>query len=174
LDPSSLRGPVRLLAALLLLSLCLSRPSAQTQTFRAGIDLVRIDAVVVDAKGMPIRGLKAEDFTVLEDGKPRPIGGFDAIDLPIDRVSDSGEAAWVRSAPRDVVNNKVEDRRLFMIIIDDTIMTPDPRAIARAKSIARDVVSRLGADDQAAVVFTQRSRKSQPFTSDHARLLSPA
>jgi hypothetical protein len=32
------------------------------------------------------------------------------------------------------------------------------------------VVSRLGADDYAAVVFTMRSRNSQSFTTDHARL----
>src|SRR6187399_988566 len=100
---------------------------------------------------MPIRGLKAEDFTVLEDGKPRPIVGFDAIDLPIDRVADPGEAAWVKSTPPDVVNNKVEDRRLFMIVIDDATMKPDPRAIARAKAIGHEVVSRLSQTDQAAV-----------------------
>lgn len=155
---------------LVLAATCLRGLSAQTQTFRAGIDVIRIDAVVVDAKGMPIRGLKAEDFTVAEDGMPRPIVGFEAIDLPIDRVAEPTEAAWVRSASRDVVTNKVEDRRLFMIVIDDAVMKADPRAIARAKAIGRDVVSRLGANDQAAVVFTQRSGKSQPFTADHARL----
>src|SRR4051812_7919838 len=101
---------------------------AQAPTFRAGIDVVRTDAIVVDANGAPIHGLKAEDFTLLEDGKARPIVAFEAVDLPIDRAADSGEAAWVRSAPRDVVTNKVEDRRLFMIIIDDAIMRPDPRA----------------------------------------------
>ena len=146
--------------------------TAQAPTFRSGIDVVRIDAVVVDAKGMPIRGLKAEDFTVVEDGKARPIVAFDAVDLPVDRTAEPGEAAWVRSAPPDVVTNKVEDRRLFMIIIDDAVMRPDPRAIARAKAIARDVVSRLTPDDQAAVVFTQRSGKAQPFTANRARLLA--
>src|SRR4051812_470686 len=140
--------------------------------FWAGIDVVRTDAIVVDANGAPIHGLKAEDFTLLEDGKVRPIVAFEAVDLPIDRAVEPGEAAWVRSAPRDVVTNKVEARRLFMIIIDDAIMTPDVRAIARAKSVGRDVVSRLGPEDQAAVVFTQRSKKSQPFTSDHTRLLA--
>jgi VWFA-related protein len=79
----------------------------------------------------------------------------------------------VRAAPRDVVTNKLENRRLFMIVIDDAVMPsrpPDPRAVARAKSIAHDVVARLGANDQAAVVFTMNSKKSQGFTADHSRL----
>lgn len=164
---SKRRGRVLLL---FLLGTGLATPYAQTQTFRAGVDVVRIDAVVVDAQGLPIRGLKAEAFTVFEDGKERPIVGFDTIDLPIDRVSEPGEAEWVRGAARDVVSNTVEDRRLFMIVIDDALMGSDLRAIARARAIGRDVVSRLGANDQAAVVFTQRSKKSQPFTADHARL----
>lgn len=143
---------------------------APTPTFRAGVDVVRVDAVVVDAKGMPIRGLKAEDFTVLEDGQERPIVGFEAIDIPDALPAGPGEASWVRSAPRDVVTNRLEDRRLFMIVIDDAMMPSDVRAIARAKSIANDVVSRLGADDQAAVVFTMQSKKSQIFTGDRVRL----
>lgn len=145
-------------------------PLPQAPTFRAGIDLVRIDAVVVDGTGVPIRGLKAEDFTISEDGNPREIAGFEAIDLPIDRPAAPGEAAWVSAAPRDVVTNKIENGRLFMVVVDDAVMPPDPRAIARAKAIASDVVSRLGPSDQAAIVFTMNSKKSQGFTADHSRL----
>ena len=148
----------------------LTAVNAQTAAFRAGVEVVRIDAVVVDTKGMPIRGLTAADFTVSVDGQWRPIVGFDAVDLPIERVAEPDEAAWVRSAPRDVATNRVEDRRLFMIVIDDAVMPPRPAAVGRAKAIAHEVVSRLAADDYAAVVFTMRSRNSQSFTTDHARL----
>ena len=152
------------------LGLCRPAVNAQTTTFRTGVEIVRIDAVVVDTRGMPVRGLTAADFTVSVDGQWRPIVGFDAVDLPIERVAEPDEAAWVRSAPRDVATNKVEDRRLFMIVIDDAVMPSRPAVVARAKSIAQDVVSRLAADDYAAVVFTMRSRNSQSFTTDHARL----
>jgi len=35
-----------------------------------------VDVTVTDAKGDPVRGLQASDFTMQEDGKPQPIRGF--------------------------------------------------------------------------------------------------
>jgi Ca-activated chloride channel family protein len=51
---------------------------AQTQrpTFRAGVDLVRVAAVVRDHKGHFVQDLSAKDFEVLEGGKTRPITDF--------------------------------------------------------------------------------------------------
>jgi VWFA-related protein len=46
-------------------------------TFRAGTDLVRVDVVVRDKSGAVVRGLKAEDFSVQEDGKSQQISSFD-------------------------------------------------------------------------------------------------
>ncbi len=158
-----------------LLALCLASsdasPRAQTPTFRAGVNIVRVDASVADAKGAPVRGLTAADFTVLEDGQPRPIVAFEAIDMPPDVVP-PGEASWVRTAARDVVTNRIEDRRLFLIVVDDATMPRDPLIIANAKRIASDIVSRLGDHDRSAVVFTRNSSKAQPFTSDRAQLLA--
>lgn len=145
---------------------------AQTPTFRTGVNVVRIDASVVDAKGAPIRGLTADDFTVLEDGAPRPITAFEAIDMPADARGTGGEAAWVSTAPRDVVSNRVEDRRLLLVVIDDVTMPHDPLIVDEAKRIASDIVSRLGEHDRCAIVFTRNSRKAQPFTSDRSRLLA--
>ena len=42
-------------------------------TFRSGIDVVQVDVSVLDRSRVPVRGLTAADFIVLEDGKPRPI-----------------------------------------------------------------------------------------------------
>jgi VWFA-related protein len=38
--------------------------------------LVVVDVVATDSKGQPVPDLKASDFTVLEDGKPQKISGF--------------------------------------------------------------------------------------------------
>lgn len=43
---------------------------------RATTRLVVVDVVATDSKGEPVPNLKAEDFTVLEDGKPQKISGF--------------------------------------------------------------------------------------------------
>ena len=50
--------------------------------FRDRIDLVNLDVSVLDKDRRPVRGLKATDFTVLEDGKPQNIMAFLAVDVP--------------------------------------------------------------------------------------------
>ena len=39
--------------------------------FRANTRLVVVDVVITDAAGHIVHGLKTQDFTVLEDGKPQ-------------------------------------------------------------------------------------------------------
>lgn len=146
--------------------------AAQTPTFRTAIEVVRIDAAVLDAKREPIRGLTAADFTVLEDGQPRPIVAFDAVDIPDPPPPAPNEAAWVRSAPRDVISNRVDERRIFLIVMDDASMPLDARMIESAKKIGADVVSRMSDSDRAAVVFTADARGAQDFTADRSRLLA--
>src|SRR5258708_34698338 len=46
------------------------------QTLRTNTRLVLVDVVVTDSKGQPVPDLKASDFTLLEDGKPQKISGF--------------------------------------------------------------------------------------------------
>jgi hypothetical protein len=48
-----------------------SSPGAQVPPFRGGTDLVRLDVSVLDKDGMPIQGLTAADFSILEDGAPQ-------------------------------------------------------------------------------------------------------
>src|SRR5580765_2658886 len=47
--------------------------------FVSGVDVVELDVSVLDKARKPIRGLKAEDFTVREDGAPRKIVAFDEV-----------------------------------------------------------------------------------------------
>jgi VWFA-related protein len=49
-------------------------------TFSTSVKLVSVAAVVRDDRGRVVRGLKKEDFRVLEAGKPRPIVHFSADD----------------------------------------------------------------------------------------------
>jgi Ca-activated chloride channel family protein len=46
------------------------------QTFRAGVDLVHFTVVVTDRQGIPVTGLKADDFDVVEEGKRQTIKYF--------------------------------------------------------------------------------------------------
>ena len=49
------------------------------------VEVIEVPVYVFGPDGQPIRGLQASDFTVLEDGKPRPIRVFEAVDLPARR-----------------------------------------------------------------------------------------
>lgn len=166
-------GKLTLVSAAILLAASgwLSAQAQQPPAFKTGVNVMRVDVSAVDKKGVPIRGLAASDFTVMEDGKPRPIVGFEAVDLPFAPL-DPGAADWVRDAPRDVITNSVDADRLFLIVMDDVTMPWHPGIVDSAKQIARDVVAQLGEHDRAAVVFARNSSKAQPFTADHAKLLA--
>ena len=87
-----MKTAVCLLACWLAVLVCASArqqaPPPQPPTFRTGVDVVQIDVSVLDKARRPVRGLSAADFTVLEDGKPRPIVAFSAIELPGSRAKD--------------------------------------------------------------------------------------
>ncbi len=53
--------------------------SAQ-QTFRAEVDLVHFGVSVVDKQGMPVAGLKPDDFEIIENGKKQSLQFFTAGD----------------------------------------------------------------------------------------------
>src|SRR5688572_474364 len=75
------------------------QPTDPQQIFRTGVDLVRLDVSVLDKNRQPIHGLRAEDFTVLEDGKPQPVVAFAAVDIPSPPPAASG---WMRDIGSDV------------------------------------------------------------------------
>jgi len=156
----------------LLAALVAQVPSAQPPTFRIGVDVVQVDVSVLDKERKPVRGLTETDFTILEDGKPRPVVAF----VPVNLSAPSPEppsAPWVRDAPADVINNSVRrEGRLVVIMFDWSIRFLDQ---ALARRIATAAVEQLGPDDLAAVVFSSgfaNAGSPQNFTADRALLLA--
>jgi hypothetical protein len=47
--------------------------------FRAGVEVVLLDVAVIERNRVPIRSLRASDFTVFEEGSPRRIVSVDEI-----------------------------------------------------------------------------------------------
>jgi len=62
---------------------------AAQKTYRVGVDLVHFSVAVTDRQGDPIAGLTADDFEIVEEGKPQTIKFFSAgvaegeSDLPL-------------------------------------------------------------------------------------------
>jgi VWFA-related protein len=155
------------------IALLAQEPPPQPQPiFRAGVDVVQVDVSVLDKNRRPVRNLTATDFTVLEDGKARPIVAFVPVELAEpERVA--GQASWVRDVAPDVITNDVRpEGRLVVIMLDWSIRFEDQQL---AKRIAAAAVDQLGPHDLAAVVFSSAFANSgtpQNFTADRARLLA--
>jgi VWFA-related protein len=125
-----------LLLAGVLAPLRAERPaSAQTQpkvpTFPSQVELITVDAVVIDENGRPVPGLTKEDFVVKEDGRVQEIESFEAFVL---------EPAEAPSEPSAVASNEPAARssngRAFAILVDDVRIAPERTQVARSAVVS--------------------------------------
>lgn len=80
-------------------------------TIRLDVNLVQMDVIVTDASGRHVPDLKAEDFEVLQDGKPQKITHFSYI------PAEPAAAAPTSLVPRQLT--RAEIRRTILIFVDD-------------------------------------------------------
>lgn len=118
--------------------------------FRAGTELIQVDVSVLDRRRRLVKGLTAADFTIYEDGQPRPVETFTEVDLPA-RPRDA-EATWAAFVPPDVVSNQTveQEGRIVIILLDRSIERGWPWA--SAKRVAAEAIEALGPNDLAAVL----------------------
>ena len=103
------------IAAILTPSGQVQAPAQQAPTFRSGVDLVTVDVTVLSRGGEPVVSLRAEDFTLLVDGAPRPIVSVRRVEasraLPPDALDARPDAA-----PAPAVDAAA--RRRFVLVVD--------------------------------------------------------
>src|SRR5512133_3785824 len=58
-------------------------PPVAGPTFKSGIDLVTVSAVVRDKKGRVVTDLRRTDFELFDGGRPRPIAEFRPDEAPV-------------------------------------------------------------------------------------------
>ena len=163
-----MRRQCALPAALFLLLSSTGLP-AQQATFRSKIELVNIDVVVVDKDGNAVRGLKASDFALTDRKKPQTIANFEEVSH-----ERSANAIAVPTLPPTLrldvaTNTTVQADRLVMVVVDDLHIWKG--RTDRAKSLARDIVTKLGTQASMAVIFTSREGGTQ-VTQDRSELLA--
>lgn len=152
------------------------RPQQDPSEFRAGVEVVEVPVTVLNSRREPVTGLRAGDFTILEDGKPRPVVAFTAIDAAPQTRSPNAisgaeampaaDAATVSAA----ASRTEDDGRLVVIILDRSIPADTPSRIARL--MARSVVQSMAPNDLGAVIYTGPTGRSQDVTADQALLLA--
>jgi VWFA-related protein len=147
------------------------QPPPQQPVFRTEIDVIRLDVSVLDKDRKPIKGLAAEDFTVLENGKPQRIVAVTEIDAVEYDVKPS---AWMRAVPSDVryndLTDQVGDGRLYAIVMDDVNTSWD--AVGSARGVGRYIIDSMGPSDVAAVIYPGNGGRSQDFTRDRDKLIT--
>ena len=163
--------------ALLALVVCLAAPlvaqqrpqtSQQQPTFRAGVELVQIDVIVLDETGAHVRGLKASDFVIRDRGKVQTIAAFEEVAHARPGRTPSGAAAPPNVVPLDVSTNQTAAAdRLVVVVVDDLHIWRG--RTTTAQSIARGILDTLGPDASMAVLFTS-GRGGTQVTEDRTLL----
>ena len=169
------------LAMLVGLALLCSSVPAQEQadyTFRVQSDLVLVNVTVKDKSGSFVRGLKPEDFTILEDNKPQKVVSFDVENIDAVATQDVAQAKplpgqsapatpTAGAAPPNSDADRFKDRRLIVLFFDLSAMEPDEidRAITSAEHY---VDTQMAPADMVSIVSLGSSLLvNQDFTADH-------
>jgi VWFA-related protein len=152
------------LLAALAAALTSSSPSAQAPaqpTFRAGVDLITVDVVVLDGDGRQVSSLGQDDFKVAVDGTPRAVVAADyfasreaLVPGALIPVPPSGAAA----SPRDPGANQI------VFAMDVGATSPDSRV--QVLATANAVLDRLPPGDRVATVAIPLHARELAFTSN--------
>ena len=106
-------------------------PSADNLKFPAQIEQVNVDVVVTDKNNQPIKDLRQDEFTVLEDGNAQHLSTFEAVSVP--------ELPQASPPPRPRISSntvpELQNGRTFVVVFDDIHLTPFQSARAKAAVI---------------------------------------
>lgn len=112
------------------------KSQSTTPTLRVTSDLVFLDVTVVNTKGQPVvTGLKKDDFTITEDGKPERIFSFEA---PLPTTATAAIVASAILPERDqATQNQTSEQESATILVLDLMNTP-----SKDQATARDSIRR--------------------------------
>jgi VWFA-related protein len=135
-----------------------TQPPPDETLVRIETELVQIDVLVEDREGRPVRGLKREDFLLLEDGKPQPLAHFaiGTAERPARWVTAGrGRRTNVEEAslPSSPSTPAVVEGRRIIFTIDDLHLSPSTLLVAK-QTLRRFVLEKLGPQDEAALITT--------------------
>jgi VWFA-related protein len=168
-----------LASVLVVVMLCtgvISQDSSE-YTFKTKTELVLVNVTVRDKNGNPVRDLKREDFTILEDNKQQQVVSFDLENTDAVLSTAATEAALLRpttpqtpGATPSLENRPLKNRRLVILFFDLSSMQPDE--IDQATTAAQNYVEKqmVPADLVSVVSLGSTLSVNQDFTSDRTLL----
>src|SRR5215204_374954 len=132
-------------------------------TFRSNTELVEVDATVLDKQGNFVPGLKAEDVTIFENGKPQQIQQFFLVthDLAVPAgplASQYGDQAQYGA------------HRVFVLVFDEAHLAND--SLTRVKAGAEGFVQEMFGAGDAGGIFLNGGMYKGRLTVDKRELVS--
>jgi VWFA-related protein len=142
---------------------------AEEEIVKIPVTLVQVDVVVRDKNGRPVTDLKAEDFEILEDGRPQTISNFSYISLRSEASVTSAKPskAELRAPVAPTIPTRVrpdEVRRTIVLVVDN--MSFDSLTLAR-KALRKFVDTQVQPGDLVAILRMGEGMSAfQQFTTD--------
>ncbi len=151
----------------------------QAPALRSSSDLVRIDVEVTDKSGKPMKGLRADQFVITDDGKAQTIANFYYADIEAVETAAADDSKPIvvpvdNSGPETpavaAATDQLRDRRLLVLFFDLTSMQSDD--LTRAHDAAAKFVKTqmTKADVVAVVTFSTKLSVLANFTNDKSVL----
>ena len=138
--------------------------------------LVQVDVVVTDSKGNQVTGLKASDFTILQDGKPQVISGFSYVPMgsaepPSKEKVKNDQIAIPQARPKSGTTG-----RIITFIIDDGNCRASLVGMKASREALEKFISNQMLPGDVVAIYQTRSGSSmfQQYTSDKLQLLRAA
>ena len=149
------------------------QPQATDTVIHITVNLVQVDAVVMDSKDKPVTDLRKEDFVILQDGKPQVITNFSFINTKdgVVRTATAKPAPAAKGAklpppPPAIATRPKQVRRTVALVVDDLGLSFE--SIARVRqSLKRYVDREMQPGDVVGIIRTGSGMGSlQQFTSN--------
>lgn len=146
---------------------------SQQPIFRTGVDLLSVDATVVDREGRQVTDLTAAEFVVEVDGDPRPVVSAEYVKLVDDRPVPIGapRPAAPAASPDDAFfstnTRSLEPGRVIVLLVDQgNIRIGQGRHMMRS---AVKFVDALAPADRVAMIAIPHGALVD-FTTNHDRI----
>jgi VWFA-related protein len=157
---------------------------AQTQgeqpTFRVSVNLVHLDAIVMDAKGQHVTDLKPQDFEVLQDGRRQQITACSYVRLAGTSASAAPQVTASKRGriPPPIVPDEAltreQVRRTIVFVVDDRSFPPTTVPYVQ-RALKKIFNEQIEPGDLAALLRTSGGEGAlERFTSDKRILLAAA
>jgi VWFA-related protein len=136
---------------------------AQQPTFKSATALVEVDAVVFDKNGNFVPGLKAENITLLENGKPQKIQQFFMVTNNLGQTPDALASEHADEAQYGA-------HRVFVLLFDEAHLAND--SLMRVKTGAEGFIRDMIHEGDAGGVFLNGGMYKGRLTIDKGELFA--